>query len=78
MSGLVSRVVADNDLDQEVNNVVNAIKKKSRSILALGKSFFYQQLELPLDQAYELAIQVNLITLSFLTSFGNVYKLLLL
>lgn len=78
MLGLVSRVVADNDLEQEVNNVVNAIKKKSRSILALGKSFFYQQLELPLDQAYELAIQVNLITLSFLTSFGNVYKLLLL
>lgn len=78
MSGLVSRVVADNDLDQEINNVVNAIKKKSRSILALGKSFFYQQLELPLDQAYELAIQVNLITISFLTSSKNVYKLLLL
>ncbi|KNC24204.1 hypothetical protein FF38_02179 [Lucilia cuprina] len=51
--GLASRVVADEELNNEINKIVNAIKNKSRTVLALGKEFFYQQLELPLEEAYK-------------------------
>lgn len=53
VQGMVSRVVPDQELDNEIINITNAIKQKSRSVLALGKEFFYQQLELTLDEAYK-------------------------
>ena len=52
-AGLVSRVVTSENLDQEVDLICNAIKSKSRSVITLGKKFFYEQLNLQLDEAYE-------------------------
>ncbi|KAM7342125.1 enoyl-CoA hydratase domain-containing protein 3, mitochondrial-like isoform 1-T1 [Cochliomyia hominivorax] len=51
--GLASRVVPENELNNEINKIVNAIKNKSRSVLALGKEFFYNQLELSMQEAYQ-------------------------
>ncbi|XP_075170020.1 enoyl-CoA hydratase domain-containing protein 3, mitochondrial-like [Haematobia irritans] len=53
-SGLVSRVVREADLDAEVNLITDAIKHKSRSVIALGKEFYYKQLNLPMEEAYKL------------------------
>ncbi|XP_075170019.1 enoyl-CoA hydratase domain-containing protein 3, mitochondrial-like isoform X2 [Haematobia irritans] len=53
IQGMVSRVVPDDELDNEMAKIVNAIKQKSRSVLALGKEFFYKQLEMPLTDAYK-------------------------
>ncbi|KAK9511697.1 hypothetical protein O3M35_000309 [Rhynocoris fuscipes] len=50
--GLVSKVASNGNLDTEVETVVNAIKAKSRSVMELGKKFFYEQMDLPLEAAY--------------------------
>uniref|UniRef100_A0A1A9UGZ4 Enoyl-CoA hydratase domain-containing protein 3, mitochondrial n=1 Tax=Glossina austeni TaxID=7395 RepID=A0A1A9UGZ4_GLOAU len=57
LQGLVSRVVSEADLDKEMEKIIISIKSKSRAVLALGKEFFYKQLELPLEQAYQQAIK---------------------
>ncbi|XP_005182493.1 enoyl-CoA hydratase domain-containing protein 3, mitochondrial [Musca domestica] len=53
-AGLVSRVVPEKDLDSELAKITDAIKHKSRSVIALGKEFFYKQLNLPIEEAYRL------------------------
>ncbi|XP_046396130.1 enoyl-CoA hydratase domain-containing protein 3, mitochondrial [Ischnura elegans] len=57
-AGLVSSVVDDGKLDEEVAKVVESISKKSRDVLALGKKFFYQQIEMDLCSAYRLGESV--------------------
>ncbi|XP_043207915.1 enoyl-CoA hydratase domain-containing protein 3, mitochondrial-like isoform X2 [Amphibalanus amphitrite] len=52
--GLVSRLVEPDQLQHETAHIAAAIVRKSRSVIALGKKFFYQQLELPIDEAYRL------------------------
>ena len=52
--GLVSRLVEPDQLQHETAHIAAAIVRKSRSVIALGKKFFYQQLELPIDEAYKL------------------------
>ncbi|XP_039300836.1 enoyl-CoA hydratase domain-containing protein 3, mitochondrial isoform X2 [Nilaparvata lugens] len=56
--GLISKVVADDKLDEEIEAVCASIKSQSRSIIELGKRFFYQQLELDLNSAYQLGTDV--------------------
>lgn len=41
-------------LDEEVNKIVEKIKHKSRSVIALGKKFYYEQIDLGLFEAYKL------------------------
>uniref|UniRef100_A0A1A9ZI45 Enoyl-CoA hydratase domain-containing protein 3, mitochondrial n=1 Tax=Glossina pallidipes TaxID=7398 RepID=A0A1A9ZI45_GLOPL len=55
-----SRVVSEADLDKEMEKIIISIKSKSRAVLALGKEFFYKQLELPMEQAYRQAIKTFL------------------
>jgi enoyl-CoA hydratase/carnithine racemase len=55
--GLVNRVVPANALDAEVENLVQAILLKPRAALAMGKALVYQQRELGMDAAYQLAGQ---------------------
>ncbi|XP_054155373.1 enoyl-CoA hydratase domain-containing protein 3, mitochondrial-like [Oppia nitens] len=50
--GLVSRVVSESDINSETQNVVNAILCKSKSVIALGKHFFYSQINQNLETAY--------------------------
>lgn len=52
-SGLVTKVVPATELDAEVQKIVDKIKYKSRSVISLGKEFFYKQIDLSLFEAYE-------------------------
>ena len=53
--GLVNRVVPLDRLDAEVKQLTDSICGKSASAIAMGKQVFYQQLELGLEGAYQLA-----------------------
>lgn len=56
--GLVNRVVPAAALDAEVSALVSHLIDKPRAVLALGKEFFYRQLEEPLAEAYADASRV--------------------
>ena len=55
--GLINRVVEPEDLDAEVEKLVAAILAKPRVAVAMGKEFFYRQIELGIASAYEAAAQ---------------------
>ena len=55
--GLVNRVVAPEALDAAVESLVQAILAKPRTAVAMGKALVYQQRELGLEAAYQLAGQ---------------------
>lgn len=55
--GLVNRVVPPDALDAEVEKLVQSILQKPRVAVAMGKALVYQQRELGLDAAYQLAGQ---------------------
>lgn len=52
LAGLVTKVVPESELDKTIDDITNAIRAKSRAVIALGKEFYYEQLNLPLEQAY--------------------------
>ncbi|CAN7562175.1 enoyl-CoA hydratase [Acidovorax sp. LjRoot118] len=56
--GLVNRVVSVDGLDAEVEKFVASILQKPRVAVAMGKALVYQQRELGVDAAYQLAGQV--------------------
>lgn len=56
--GLVSRVVPETELEAEMQKVTDAIKHKSRTVIALGKEFYYKQLNLSIEEAYKLGAEV--------------------
>lgn len=56
-AGLVSRVLPESELDAEILKITNAIKHKSRTVIALGKEFYYKQLNLPIEEAYKLGAE---------------------
>jgi len=53
--GLVNRVVPPADLDAAVDDLARRIAAKPRETVAAGKRVFYQQLDVGLAGAYELA-----------------------
>ena len=55
--GLVNRVVPADALDAEVEQLVQSIVQKPRVAVAMGKALVYQQRELGIDAAYQLAGQ---------------------
>jgi len=55
--GLVNRVVKAEGLDDEVQSLLQAILAKPRLALAMGKQLFYQQAEMGIEAAYQLAGQ---------------------
>ena len=55
--GLINRVVEPEQLDTEVEKLVSAIIAKPRVAVAMGKEFFYRQIELGIGSAYEAAAQ---------------------
>lgn len=55
--GLVNRVVAPSELDAEVELLVQSILNKPRVAVAMGKALVYQQRELGIEAAYQLAGQ---------------------
>jgi enoyl-CoA hydratase/carnithine racemase len=56
--GLVNRVVAADALDAAVAELTDTIAAKSPLTLAIGKEAFYNQLEMPLADAYTYASSV--------------------
>jgi enoyl-CoA hydratase/carnithine racemase len=67
--GLINRVVPVGELDAEVNRLAQQIAAKPRETVAAGKRAFYQQMDLGLERAYELASGV--IARSFATEEGR-------
>jgi enoyl-CoA hydratase/carnithine racemase len=55
--GLINRVAEPEQLDAEVEKLVAAIIAKPRVAVAMGKEFFYRQIELGIGAAYEEAAQ---------------------
>jgi len=55
--GLLNRVVPADALDAEVEKLVQSILQKPRVAVAMGKALVYQQRELGVDAAYQLAGQ---------------------
>jgi len=53
--GLVNRVVPLAQLDEEIGKLTDSIVSKTPVAIKAGKQMFYRQLELGLDEAYELA-----------------------
>lgn len=51
-AGLVSQVAGNEELDKIVDENVLAICHKSRSVIELGKKFFYKQLQMDVESAY--------------------------
>lgn len=55
--GLINRVAEPDQLDAEVEKLVATIVAKPRIAVAMGKEFFYRQVELSIAAAYESASQ---------------------
>jgi enoyl-CoA hydratase/carnithine racemase len=53
--GLINRVAQPEQLDAEVEKLVAAIIAKPRVAVAIGKEFFFRQIELDIASAYEAA-----------------------
>jgi len=51
-AGLVNEVVAPEALAEATQALAATLARKSRAVLALGKKAFYEQLSMPLDEAY--------------------------
>ena len=64
--GLVNKVVTPDSLDSETADVARTIAGKSAPAIKAGKALFYQQLELPLDDAYALATKEMARNMTFL------------
>jgi enoyl-CoA hydratase/carnithine racemase len=56
--GLVNRVVPPAQLDEEIGRLTDSILAKTPVAIKTGKQMFYRQLEMGLDEAYELAAEV--------------------
>ncbi len=52
-AGIVNRICADDDLGKVTRQLAETLAERSQAVLALGKQAFYEQLEMPLDQAYQ-------------------------
>ncbi len=52
--GLVNRVVPTDQLDQEIARFADTISARSAATIRLGKRAFYQQVERPLAEAYDI------------------------
>lgn len=58
MHGLVSKVVRDDQLEIETMKIAQKIAQTSQPVVALGKRFFYRQLQMSRDDAYREASKV--------------------
>ena len=56
--GLVNRVVPDGELDTATDEMVRRVTRGSRASKGRGKTTLLRQIDLPLEQAYDLAIDV--------------------
>lgn len=57
-AGLVSIVCSRSNIDQELDKITTAIIQKSRSVIELGKRFYYKQVQCDIKEAYNLGSTV--------------------
>ncbi|KAJ8020470.1 Enoyl-CoA hydratase domain-containing protein 3, mitochondrial [Holothuria leucospilota] len=62
--GLISKIVPEDKLEEETQNVARKICEYSSSVIALGKSCFYSQMRRSREDAYREASQVMIDNLS--------------
>jgi enoyl-CoA hydratase/carnithine racemase len=55
--GLVNRVVPAEQLDDEIGRLTASVLSRSSAVVGLGKSAFYDQVELELEDAYRSAAE---------------------
>ncbi len=55
--GLVNSVVGDDDLDNAVADLARRVRRGSPLARAMGKQVLHAQVDLPIDAAYDLAIE---------------------
>jgi len=67
--GLINRVVAGASLDEAVGELARKLAAKPRATLSEGKRAFYEQMDLSIERAYEMASRV--ITASFVHEEGR-------
>lgn len=60
IAGLINRVTEPEGLDVVTLQMARSVAEKPANVLALGKRAFYQQLSMPMPQAYEHATNVIL------------------
>ncbi len=63
--GLVNRVVAAENLDNEIRRFTDRILARSGAVIAVGKKAFYEQLDSGLDSAYAIAARAMARNLQF-------------
>jgi enoyl-CoA hydratase/carnithine racemase len=56
--GLINRVAPPDQLDNTVKELADLLLSKPSAVLAAGKKFFYDQIEMDMEPAYKLASQV--------------------
>ncbi len=56
--GLINRAVPMSELQADVLNLAKTIASKLTAAVAIGKEAFYQQVEMPVEQAYDFTGQV--------------------
>jgi len=56
--GLINEVVMKKDLDKKVLKIANKIASKSLQSIKIGKEAFYNQLEMPIEDAYAYTSKV--------------------
>ena len=57
-AGIVNRICADDDLTKVTQELAVTLAARSQAVLALGKRAFYEQIEMPLDEAYRYTSRV--------------------
>lgn len=56
-AGLVSKVVPNDKCEEEIEKITTSINMKSRSVVHVGKTFLYEQLDLDILTAYSLGTE---------------------
>ncbi|VDN59210.1 unnamed protein product [Dracunculus medinensis] len=56
--GLISRIVVDDHVSSEALKVATKIAALSRTVITLGKKFFYTQTQLPVIDAYKMGERI--------------------
>ncbi|XP_025408526.1 enoyl-CoA hydratase domain-containing protein 3, mitochondrial isoform X2 [Sipha flava] len=59
-TGLVSKIVRPEEFDDEISKLTTLIGQKSRTVITLGKTFFYKQIDENVKLAYKKGEQVML------------------
>lgn len=63
--GLINRAVPEVELETETQKLAETIARKLSAAVKIGKHAFYQQLEMPLDQAYAYTSNVIIENLQY-------------